>query len=154
MFALWTSIKLYAYLWTFPCFLYRDIKLKKKSGVNSADCFPEGLWIQCSQTFWFFKKSWEFFVWNPQVFEFLQLIPKQVFFFLGKTGPELTSVPISLYLIFGTPATAWLAKWCLGRSGMEWVNPGAAEVEHANLPAAPPAWPQNQVFFNCRGLTK
>ncbi|XP_070421534.1 membrane-anchored junction protein isoform X2 [Equus przewalskii] len=33
-------------------------------------------------------------------------------FLLRKTGPELTSVPIFLYFICGTPATAWLAKRC------------------------------------------
>ena len=31
-------------------------------------------------------------------------------FLLRKTGPELTFVPIFLYCIRGTPATAWLAK--------------------------------------------
>ena len=31
-----------------------------------------------------------------------------LFCFLRKTGPELTSVPIFLYFICGTPATAWL----------------------------------------------
>ena len=37
---------------------------------------------------------------------------KMVFFFLRKTGPELTSVPILLYFICGTAVTAWLAKRC------------------------------------------
>ena len=31
---------------------------------------------------------------------------------LKKTGPELTSMPIFLYFICGTPTTAWRAKWC------------------------------------------
>ena len=34
------------------------------------------------------------------------------FFLLKNTGPELTSVPIFLYFICGTPITARLAKWC------------------------------------------
>ncbi|XP_070109978.1 carnitine O-palmitoyltransferase 1, muscle isoform isoform X5 [Equus przewalskii] len=33
-------------------------------------------------------------------------------FLLRKAGPELTSVPIFLYFICGTPTTAWLAKRC------------------------------------------
>ena len=33
-------------------------------------------------------------------------------FFLKKTGTELTSLPIFLYLICGTPTTAWLTKQC------------------------------------------
>ena len=32
-------------------------------------------------------------------------------FFLRKISPELTSMPMFLYFICGTPATAWLAKW-------------------------------------------
>ena len=46
-------------------------------------------------------------------------------FFLRKTGPELTSMPIFLYFIYGTPATAWLDMWCVGlHPGSELVNPG------------------------------
>ena len=33
-------------------------------------------------------------------------------FLLRKTGPELTFLPIFLYFICGTPATAWLTKQC------------------------------------------
>uniref|UniRef100_A0A9L0SX71 Acylphosphatase n=2 Tax=Equus TaxID=9789 RepID=A0A9L0SX71_HORSE len=39
-------------------------------------------------------------------------LPPILLFLLRKTGPELTSVPIFIYLICGTPATAWLGKWC------------------------------------------
>ena len=48
------------------------------------------------------------------------------FFFLRKISPELTSIPILLYFICGTPTTAWLAKAvpCL-HPGSEPVNPGA-----------------------------
>ena len=46
------------------------------------------------------------------------------FFFLRKIGPELTSVPIFLYFICETPATAWLDKWYVGpHLGSEPANP-------------------------------
>ena len=46
-------------------------------------------------------------------------------FFLRKTGPGLTSVPIFLYFICGTPVTAWLDKWCAGpHLGSKLANPG------------------------------
>ena len=35
-----------------------------------------------------------------------------VLFLLRKTGPELTSMPIFLYFICGTPTTGWLANQC------------------------------------------
>uniref|UniRef100_A0A9L0JRQ5 Uncharacterized protein n=1 Tax=Equus asinus TaxID=9793 RepID=A0A9L0JRQ5_EQUAS len=37
-------------------------------------------------------------------------------FLQRKTGPELTSMPIFLYCICGTPTTAWLAKRCHDRT--------------------------------------
>ena len=36
------------------------------------------------------------------------------FFSLRKISPKLTSVPIFLYFICGSPATAWLDTWCVG----------------------------------------
>ena len=46
------------------------------------------------------------------------------FFFLRKIGPELTSMPIFLHFICGTPATAWLDKRCVGLyPGSEPANP-------------------------------
>ena len=46
------------------------------------------------------------------------------FIYLRKISPELTSVPIFLYLICGTSATAWLDKWCVGRHlGSERATP-------------------------------
>ena len=66
---------------------------------------------------------------------------KYYFFFLSllrKTGPELASVPIFLYVICGMPTTAWLGEWChVPHPGSELANP-AKEVEHAHLTAAPP----------------
>ena len=48
-----------------------------------------------------------------------------VFFFLRKIGPELTSVPVFLYFICGTPATAWLDKWSQRPyPGSKPANPG------------------------------
>ena len=48
-----------------------------------------------------------------------------LFFLLRKISPELTSVPIFLYVIQGTPATAWLDKQCVGpHLGSEPMNPG------------------------------
>ena len=37
-----------------------------------------------------------------------------VIFFLRNISPELTSVPMVLYFICDTPATAWLDKRCIG----------------------------------------
>ena len=46
-------------------------------------------------------------------------------FLLRKIGPELTSMPTTLYFICGTPATAWFDKQCVGPClGSESVNPG------------------------------
>ena len=46
-------------------------------------------------------------------------------FFLRKIGPELTSVPIFLHFICGTPATAWRDNRCIGLClGSELANPG------------------------------
>uniref|UniRef100_A0A9L0T0A2 Solute carrier family 51 member A n=1 Tax=Equus caballus TaxID=9796 RepID=A0A9L0T0A2_HORSE len=46
-------------------------------------------------------------------------------FLLRKTGPELTSMPISLYFICGTPATAWLDERCHVRTrDPNMANPG------------------------------
>ena len=71
---------------------------------------------------------------------------KKSFFFLRKISPELTSVPIFLYFICGTPATAWCAKRCHVHTGTGIGKPLAAEVERVNLTAAPPGWPRSQVF--------
>ena len=45
--------------------------------------------------------------------------------FLRNISPELTSVPIFLYFICGTPDTAWLDKWCIGpHLGSDLADPG------------------------------
>ena len=68
------------------------------------------------------------------------------FFFLRKTGPELTSVPIFLYFTCGPPTTAWLAMWCHVCTGIRTSEPWATEVERAHLTAAPPGWPLLGIF--------
>ena len=40
--------------------------------------------------------------------------PPILLFLLRKIDPELTSVPIFLYFVCRTSATAWLDKWCTG----------------------------------------
>ena len=41
-----------------------------------------------------------------------------------QVSPELTSVPVFLNFIFGTPATAWLDEQCVGpHPGSKLVNP-------------------------------
>ena len=46
-------------------------------------------------------------------------------FFLRKISPKLTSVPIFLYFICGTPTTAWRAKQYHVRArGPNWQTPG------------------------------
>ena len=61
---------------------------------------------------------------------------------LRKAGPELTSVPTSLYFMWGMPATAWLDEQYVGpHLGSKLVNPWAAEVKRVNLTAVPPGWP-------------
>ena len=46
-------------------------------------------------------------------------------FLLRKIGPELTSEPIFLHSVYGTPATAWPDKgWAGPCLGCELVNPG------------------------------
>ena len=69
--------------------------------------------------------------------------------FLRKAGPELTSVPIFLHFICGTPVTAWLDEWCVGPCpGSKLPNPGLpAEAERVNLTAAPPGQPLALIFF-------
>ena len=62
-------------------------------------------------SFLFFLSCWFFVFWG--------------FFLLRKTSPELTPVLIFLYFICGTPAMAWLDKWCVGpHLGSEPANPG------------------------------
>ena len=57
------------------------------------------------------------------------------------TGPELTSVPIFLYLIRGMPATAWLAKWCpVCTRDLNQQTPGKQNI-------VPPGWPLGGVFW-------
>ena len=50
-----------------------------------------------------------------------------------KTGPELTSVPIFLYFICGTPATAWPAKQCHVHTGIGILEPQAVKAESPHL---------------------
>ena len=83
--------------------------------------------------------------------------------FLRKTSPELTSVanppifaeedwpwaisvPIFLYLICGTPATAWLLKQCHVAPWIRTSQPWAAEVERVHLTAAPLGRPLDLVL--------
>ena len=55
----------------------------------------------------------------------LRVTEDDIFFILRKIIPELTSVPIFLYFISGTPGTAWLDKWCLDLClASELANPG------------------------------
>ena len=66
-----------------------------------------------------------------------------LFFFLRKTGPELTSMPIFLYIICGMPITAWLDEQCHVRT---WIRNGrlrAGKAEHVHLTATPPGRSQN-----------
>ena len=52
-------------------------------------------------------------------------------FLLRKIDPELTSMPIFLCFICGTPATAWLDKWCVSLNlGSELVNPRLPKPVH------------------------
>ena len=48
----------------------------------------------------------------PKWFLAIALRSTFLLFFLRKISPELTSMPIFLYFICGTPTTAWLAKQC------------------------------------------
>ena len=72
------------------------------------------------------------------------LVKKEInFIFLRKISPELTSMPIFLCIICGTPATAWIDKCCIGpHLGTKPANPPTAEAERANLTATPPGGPQ------------
>ena len=68
----------------------------------------------------YFYWLWHFFLFlcwryikallKPIFYFFLWWVKNIFFFILRKTGPELTSMPIFLYFICGTPTTAWLAK--------------------------------------------
>ena len=72
------------------------------------------------------------------------------FFFLRKTGPELTSVPI-LYFIWGTPATAWPDKWCARpHPGSESGKPTPPN-RNTKLTSAPPGQPC-EFYFNARKI--
>ena len=70
-------------------------------------------------------------------------------FLLRKTGPELTSMPIFLYFICETPATAWLHKQCRSAPGISTSELRATKVECANLTTVPLCWP----FFNISCLS-
>ena len=76
-----------------------------------------------------------------------------ILFFLRKIGPELTSVPIFLYSMCGTPATAWLDKsWAGPHPGSELAKPWATEeAERVNLTAMPLGQPLNFAFSKCNG---
>ena len=70
-----------------------------------------------------------------------------LFFFLRKIGPELTFVPVFLYFICGTPATAWLDKQCIGlHSGSELAILRPLEAERANLTIVPLGQPLSSTF--------
>ena len=69
-------------------------------------------------------------------------------FFLRKISPELTSVPIFLSFICGTPTTAWRVKKCHVRTqDLELVNPGRREAERVNLTTVPRGRPLIPVFL-------
>ena len=59
-------------------------------------------------------------------------------------------MPIFLYLICGTPATARLDKWCVGlHPGSKLGNPGeprAADGEHGNLTSVLLGGPLGELF--------
>ena len=69
------------------------------------------------------------------------LVHFPLFFFLRKTGPERTSVPIFLYFIRGTPDSAWFHKRCVGpRLGSMLAKPGRQSgvrklIRYASAPA-------------------
>ena len=69
-------------------------------------------------------------------------------FLLGKTGTELTSVPIFLYFICGTPATAWLDKRCHVHTQDPNLRTLGCEAEREHLTSASLGWPL-QVFSKC-----
>ena len=71
-----------------------------------------------------------------------------VFFFLRRTDPQLTSVPIFLCFISGTATTAWLAKWCIGpHPGSELMNPGPLKRKVRTEPLYHRAGPRSFVFL-------
>ena len=92
---------------------------------KSKDCVQLS---DCMDTEWMDMSSW-----TASFYLFI--------YFLRKPGPELTSVPIFLYFIHGTPTTAWHAKQCHAAPGIWTCEPQAAEAECAHLTAAPPGWP-------------
>ena len=57
---------------------------------------------------------------------------------LRKPGPELISMPVFLYFIYETPATAWLAKQCHVCTRDPNPEPRATEAERVSLTTAPP----------------
>ena len=69
-------------------------------------------------------------------------------FFFRKISPELTSVRIFLCFICGTPATAWLDKWCHVRTqDLNWGTlhcPSRA----VSLTTTPPGGPLGQGFWD------
>ena len=72
-------------------------------------------------------------------------------FFFRKIGPELTSVPIFLYFICGTPATAWLAKLRVVPPGISTGEPRAAEADSANLTTMPLGGTQEDILISRTG---
>ena len=68
-------------------------------------------------------------------------------FLLRKTGPELTSMPIFLYFICGTPTTAWLAKRChVHTQDPNRQTPGC-QGGRAHLIDVPPGSPCQSIFI-------
>ena len=71
--------------------------------VSVVSIFLTGLFVRLF--FWFIF----LFFWGRLALS--QLLP--IFLFsLRKTGPELTSMPIFLYFVCGTPTTGWCVKRC------------------------------------------
>uniref|UniRef100_A0A9L0RMZ8 Membrane associated ring-CH-type finger 2 n=1 Tax=Equus caballus TaxID=9796 RepID=A0A9L0RMZ8_HORSE len=60
-----------------------------------------------------------------------------------KIVAELTSVPVSLYFICGTPPQRGLTSGARSTPGIRTCEPRAAEREHANLTIVPPGQPLN-----------
>uniref|UniRef100_A0A9L0SN25 E3 ubiquitin-protein ligase MARCHF3 n=1 Tax=Equus caballus TaxID=9796 RepID=A0A9L0SN25_HORSE len=65
-----------------------------------------------------------------------------IYLFWTLTGPELTSVPIFLYFICGTPTTAWVPTRAMSAPRIRTNEPQAAKAERAHLTTAPLGWPQ------------
>ena len=86
-----------------------------------------------------------FFLWGRLALS--QLLPL-LLFLLRKTAPELTSVPVFLYFICGTPTTAWLDKWCHVCTWDLNQQTLGCRSGTCDLTAVPLGWPRAYSFNN------